>query len=133
MFRRRKNNPSIYENDAELVERVLKEGADPNFIRRRRNKDRLPAVSYAVVKKYTNLIDIFKVFLNDPRTDVNKGDKDGWTPLMYICMSFVSEEVGVQLISLLLKHPKIQIEINKQTISGKYTALHYACYWGRSK
>ena len=31
------NDPSIYENNAEVVERVLKEGADPNFSRESNN------------------------------------------------------------------------------------------------
>ena len=131
MFRRRnrKNNPSIYEDNAELVERILKEGADPNFIRKSNN---LSALSYAVWKRYSEVLNIFKIFLNDPRTDVNKGDRNGITPLMSICDDSVSEEVGVQLISLLLKHTQIQIN-KKDNIFSKFTALHYACILGRSK
>ena len=49
---------------------------------------------------------------------------------MYSCDRYVSEEVGVQLISLLLKNS--QIEINKRDSIG-YTALHIACWYGTSK
>ena len=117
------NNPSIYENNAEVVRRVLAEGADPNFIREDDNWGRRSALSYAIVKNYSEVINIFKIFLNNPRTDVNNGNKYGWTPLIYTCMKYVSDEIGVELISLLLKHSEIQINI-KNKLSG-FSALHW--------
>ena len=76
------------------------------------------------------MTNIFKVFLNDARTDANKGDRYGNTPLMFACLKFASEEVGVKLISLLLKHSRI--EINKKDKFGG-TAIHSACAYCRSK
>ena len=109
MFRRenRRNNPSIYEKSADLVEKILKEGADPNFIRESDNYHKLPALCFAVENNYPEVINIFRVFLKDPRTDINNADIIGTSPLMYACYDYVSDEVGVELVCLLLKHPKM--------------------------
>ena len=70
------NDDSIYKKNANIVKRALTKGADPNFVRVSDNKYKLPALCYAVKNNYPQVIDIFKVFLNDPRTDVNISDKD---------------------------------------------------------
>ena len=129
MFRRRNkaNNPSIYKDDAKLVERLLKEGADPNFIKKTYNYDRLPALLHALVKRHSEVIGIFKVLLSDPRTDINMPDIYGRTTLMRTCDGYAFGETGAELISILLAHPQIQIN---ETDNGGTTALLFACLRG---
>ena len=50
---------------------------------------------------------------------------------MYTCICYGESEVGVELLSILLKHPEIQI--NKKEKKYGRTALHYACIEGSSK
>ena len=89
------DDPSIYENDTELIKMKLSLGANPNFIRLSNNQYQRPALSHAVRHKHSEVIDIFSIFVKNQRTDLNKGDINGYTPLMYACMSYVSDEVGV--------------------------------------
>ena len=122
------NDPFIYENNAQLIKTKLRLGANPNYIRKNANKYKDPAINYAILKKYSELIEIVKAFINDTRTDINAINKYNNTPLIYACYPYVSDEIGSEVVSLLLKHSQIQTNLQSQ---WGYTAINYACLNGR--
>ena len=60
-----------------------------------------------------------RLLLQDSRIDVNKGDRHGWTGLMYACCYGHGD-----IVSLLLQASRT--DVNKGNIDGK-TGFLYAC------
>ena len=106
----------------EITLKFLKYGADINSIN---NKGMTILHQYA--REGTD-IQAFK-FLIDNKADINIKDMYGSTALYDTCCR-KEDSLSRDMIQILINNGA---DINIQTITGKQTALHYACGWGLTK
>ena len=94
------------------------------FIWHRKNNKEALDNSEALLNAIINMDEQrFRSLLKEKNTDINKVDKDGWTPLYFIC-SGAHHNYDTRLLDTLLKQENI--EINKANKDGE-TPLYTAC------
>ena len=63
------NDPSIYDDDAELVRMKLERGIDPNYIYDQNNEAKFSALTYAINSEHSEVLDIVQAFVDTPEVE----------------------------------------------------------------
>lgn len=109
--------------DAEKIKLKLRLGANPNIVHEA-GDTLLMKVIYN--SKLNVLFNKVNVILDDERADINKSDKDGYTPFHTVIYRTIRKEESLEFMEVFLAQKGI--DLNKSTKDTKITGLIYGVY-----